>query len=73
MTPRTLIHGVILGAFSVAKFQTLTVIGALGIVLGAAYLLWMFMRVFLGPLNEEYRTLPDMTLMERMDQRMRKM
>jgi NADH-quinone oxidoreductase subunit M len=56
---------VFLGAFSVPKFQTYVVIGSLGIVLGAAYLLWMFMRVFLGPVNEEYKNLPDMTLRER--------
>jgi NADH-quinone oxidoreductase subunit M len=57
---------VFLGAFSVPKFQTYVVIGSLGIVLGAAYLLWMFMRVFLGPLNEEYKDLQDMTWVERL-------
>jgi NADH-quinone oxidoreductase subunit M len=57
---------VFLGAFSVPKFQTYVVIGSLGIVLGAAYLLWMFMRVFLGPLNEDHRGLTDMDLRERL-------
>ena len=57
---------VFLGAFSKPQFQTYVVIGSLGIVLGAAYLLWMFMRVFLGPLNEEHKALPDMNLRERL-------
>jgi NADH-quinone oxidoreductase subunit M len=38
---------VFLGAFPV--YKTETAIAALGIVLGAAYLLWMAQRVFLGP------------------------
>ncbi len=57
---------VFLGAFSKTQFQTYTVVGSLGIVLGAAYLLWMFMRVFLGPLNEEYKGLTDMNLREKL-------
>jgi len=57
---------VFLGAFSKPEYQTYVVIGALGIVLGAAYLLWMFMRVFLGPLNEEYQSLADMNLREKL-------
>ncbi len=56
---------VFLGAFSVPKFQVYVLIGSLGIVLGAAYLLWMFMRVFLGPLNEEWANLTDMNWRER--------
>lgn len=56
---------VFLGAFSVPKFQTYVVIGSLGILLGAAYLLWMFMRIFLGPLNEQHKALPDMSWRER--------
>jgi NADH-quinone oxidoreductase subunit M len=55
---------VFLGAFSNPKFQTYVVIGSLGILLGAAYLLWMFMRVFLGPLNEEHKDLEDMNWRE---------
>ncbi|HVF60671.1 MAG TPA: NADH-quinone oxidoreductase subunit M, partial [Thermoanaerobaculia bacterium] len=35
--------------------------GAIGIVLGAAYMLWMYQRVFFGPLtNPENRNLPDL-------------
>jgi len=57
---------VFLGAFSKPHFQAYVVIGSLGILLGAAYLLWMFMRIFLGPLNEEYASLPDMNTRERL-------
>ena len=56
---------VFLGAFSVPKYQGYVIVGSIGIVLGAAYLLWMFMRVFLGPLNEEYKDLQDMTWREK--------
>jgi NADH-quinone oxidoreductase subunit M len=38
---------VFIGAFQV--YKTETIIASLGIVLGAAYLLWMVQRVFLGP------------------------
>ena len=38
---------VFIGAFQV--YKTETVIATLGVVLGAAYLLWMAQRVFLGP------------------------
>lgn len=57
---------VFLGAFSNPAIQTWVVIAALGILLGAAYLLWMFMRVFLGPLNEEHKDLEDMNWRERL-------
>jgi NADH-quinone oxidoreductase subunit M len=57
---------VFMGAFSTPRLQTLTLIASLGIVLGAAYLLWMFMRVFLGPLNEEYKNFPDMNWREKL-------
>ena len=30
-----------------------------GIVLGAAYMLWTLQRVFLGPLNQKYATMPE--------------
>ena len=39
--------------------------GALGIVLGAAYMLWMYQRVFFGPLeNEENKKLQDLNRRE---------
>ncbi len=38
---------------------------ALGVILGAAYMLWLYRRVFLGPLNkEELKTLPFLSLRE---------
>jgi len=41
------------------SFQSMTVIAAIGVVLTAAYLLWMMQRVFFGPLNERYKGYPD--------------
>ncbi len=46
------------------SFQSMTVIAALGVVLTAAYLLWMLQRVFFGPLNEKYKDYPDMSSRE---------
>lgn len=43
------------------SFQSMTVIAAIGVVLTAAYLLWMMQRVFFGPLNEKYKGYPDMS------------
>ncbi|MBD3162087.1 MAG: NADH-quinone oxidoreductase subunit M [Candidatus Eisenbacteria bacterium] len=48
---------VFLGAFPV--FQTLTIIAVIGIVLTAGYILWTLQRMFLGTLNEKYKSLPD--------------
>jgi NADH-quinone oxidoreductase subunit M len=50
---------VFVGAFEV--YRVVTMVSALGIVLGAAYVLWMLQRVFLGPLNEKYDSLPDIS------------
>ena len=61
---------VFLGAFQstignhsliVISFQSMTIVAAIGVVLTAAYLLWMLQRVFFGPLNEKYKGLPDLT------------
>jgi len=41
------------------NFQTLTIIAAFGVVITAAYLLRMLQKVFLGPLNPKYETLPE--------------
>ena len=49
----TLAHNVALGA-----------IAAIGVILAAVYLLWMFQRVMYGPLREAYRTLPDVNRAE---------
>jgi NADH-quinone oxidoreductase subunit M len=48
---------VFLGAYPV--FKTLTIIALPGIVLTAGYILWTLQRMFLGTLNEKYKTLPD--------------
>ncbi|TMD59272.1 MAG: NADH-quinone oxidoreductase subunit M [Chloroflexi bacterium] len=49
----TLAHNVALGA-----------IAAIGVILAAVYLLWMFQRVMYGPLREAYRALPDVNRAE---------
>ena len=48
-----------LGAFQVHR--TLTIVGTLGVLLGAAYMLWAFQRLFMGPFNERNRDLPDIS------------
>jgi len=53
---------VFMGAFPV--YRTLTIIAALGIVIGAAYVLWMLQRVFLGPQNDKWKDLPDINTRE---------
>ncbi len=44
----------------VLNMQTLTIIGAVGVVLGAAYLLYTIQRVYLGPPKPEYAGFPDL-------------
>src|SRR5216683_2672081 len=53
---------VLLGAWQ--AYPALTVVGASAVVLTAGYLLWTFQRIYLGPLNEKYKNLPDLTLRE---------
>jgi NADH-quinone oxidoreductase subunit M len=48
----------LLGAFQ--TFQTLTIIGAVTIVLTAGYMLWVLQRVFLGALPDKWKNLTDM-------------
>jgi NADH-quinone oxidoreductase subunit M len=50
---------VFLGAFPV--YRTITMISAIGVVIGAAYVLWMLQRVFLGPRNPKYDALPEIS------------
>ena len=52
----------LIGAFPVHR--TLTIIATVGIVLTAAYFLWTLQRMFLGPLNEKYKTLPEINARE---------
>jgi NADH-quinone oxidoreductase subunit M len=46
------------------SIQTITVLSALGIIIGAAYLLWLLQRVFCGPLLEKLSHLKDATRSE---------
>jgi NADH-quinone oxidoreductase subunit M len=56
---------ILLGAFAQPANRILTAVGATGVILGAAYMLWMFQRVFNGPLdNPENQRLTDMTRRE---------
>jgi NADH-quinone oxidoreductase subunit M len=54
---------ILVGAFNRVWWWAL--MGALGIVLGAAYMLWMYQRVFFGPLkNPENKGLSDLSARE---------
>jgi NADH-quinone oxidoreductase subunit M len=46
------------------SFQSMTIVAAIGVVLTAAYLLWMMQRVFFGPLNEKYKGYADLNARE---------
>ena len=52
----------LLGAFQ--KFEILTILSTIGIVVGAAYFLWTLQRVFLGALNPKYEELPEINRRE---------
>jgi NADH-quinone oxidoreductase subunit M len=53
---------VFVGAFKEQKL--LTCLATSGILLGAAYMLWTYQRVFMGPLNEKYTDIKEMNRME---------
>lgn len=53
---------VFLGAFPV--YRAVTIASALGIVIGAAYVLWLLQRVFLGERNPKYDNLPEISRRE---------
>jgi NADH-quinone oxidoreductase subunit M len=58
---------ILLGAANSVQFGTIAyaVVAAIGIVLGAAYLLWLYQRVFWGPLdNPANANVPDMNRRE---------
>lgn len=44
--------------------QGLTITSALGIILGAAYMLWLGQRVFFGPLKDKWSELKDLNRLE---------
>jgi NADH-quinone oxidoreductase subunit M len=45
-------------------FKVLTGVSVIGVVLGAGYFLWSYLKVFQGPLNPKYKDLPDLTVLE---------
>lgn len=53
---------IFLGIFS--KFTTITVIAVIGLLIGAAYLLWMFKRMFFGEVIESNKDYTDMNKRE---------
>jgi NADH-quinone oxidoreductase subunit M len=59
----TILQGSYLSPFTGHQW---TAFAATGMVLSAVYMLWMFQRVFTGPINrEENRHMPDLTLREK--------
>ncbi len=59
---------VFVGSFSstvVAGMNVYTLLGVLGIVLTAGYILWMVQRVFYGPVLEQYKGVADANVLER--------
>src|SRR5205809_404493 len=53
---------VLLGAWQ--AYPALTVVGASAVILTAGYLLWTLQRMFLGPPNEKYLSLPEINARE---------
>ena len=53
---------VLQGVFADSTYRLWAVWGAVGIVLGAAYMLWLYQRVMFGPLDKpENQSLPDLS------------
>src|SRR5215469_3726508 len=53
---------VLIGAWQ--PHPIMTILGAGTAILTAAYLLWCFQRIYLGPLNDKYQTFADLTFRE---------
>jgi len=56
------------GSFSSNAFsgiQVFTILGVLGVVLTAGYILWMLQRVFYGPPQEKFNEVPDADVTEK--------
>jgi len=51
---------VFVGAFGVETTRTIAIISTLGILLGAAYMLWTLQRIFFGPFNEKWADMTDL-------------
>ena len=59
---------VFVGSFTstvVAGIQVYTILGVLGIVITAGYILWMLQRVFYGPVLEKFNVVKDADILER--------
>jgi NADH-quinone oxidoreductase subunit M len=48
-----------------AGIQVWTILGILGVVLAAGYILWMLQRTFYGPPQEKYNGVPDADIVEK--------
>ena len=55
---------VFVGAFGESSIRILAIISTLGILLGAAYMLWTLQRIFFGKLNEKWNQLTDLDARE---------
>jgi NADH-quinone oxidoreductase subunit M len=55
---------VFVGSFGVSAIRIIAMISTLGILLGAAYMLWTLQRIFFGPLNEKWANLKDLDARE---------
>jgi len=53
---------VLIGSF--ARYRVMTIAATTGIILTAGYFLWTMQRIFLGPVNEQYAALPEISLRE---------
>ncbi|MDA3861825.1 MAG: NADH-quinone oxidoreductase subunit M [Melioribacteraceae bacterium] len=51
---------VFVGAFGVDSLRTITMIGMIGLLLGAGYMLWTLQRVYLGTLPDKWKDLKDL-------------
>ncbi len=52
---------VFIGAFGYEVTRTITIVALLGILLGAAYMLWTLQRIFFGKFNEKWSFFEDLT------------
>jgi len=50
-----------MGAFQ--RYKLLTVFAVSSVVITAAYMLWTYQRIFLGPLNDKYKNLQDIPIL----------
>ncbi len=55
---------VFVGAF--VQFRIMTILSATAVIITAAYYLWTMQRMFLGQLNEKWKSLLDMNWRERL-------